>query len=83
MTDQCKKIVDTLERLGFPLSITDEDRYCDPIAVINDELIKIAVERENKIFDNRFKLSKMPDATFLRDYYDVSTGKLEPLNNGK
>lgn len=77
MTDQCNEIVDTLERLGFPLSITDEDGDCDPIAVISNELAKIAVERENAIFDNRFRLSKMPDATFLRDYYDNPDRKLD------
>lgn len=48
-----------------------------PIAVINNELTKIMVERENTIFDSRFKLSKMPDATFLRDYYDTPDRRLD------
>ncbi len=29
------KILNTLERLGLPVKITDEDKDCDPLAVVN------------------------------------------------
>ncbi len=75
--EQYDKILNTLERLGLPVKITDEDKDCDPLAVINSELIKFAVEQENTTFDNRFRLSKMPEATFLRDYYDNADRNLD------
>ncbi len=75
---QYGEILDTLERLGLSIMITEADKDCDALAVINNELSKIAVERENIIFDNRFKLSKMPEATFLRDYYNNDDRKLDP-----
>lgn len=76
-TEQYSAILGTLERLGLPVAITDEDKDCDALAVINDELTKIADEKENTTFDNRFRLSKMPDATFIRDYYDNPDRQLE------
>ena len=76
-TDQYNEILNTLERLGLPVTMTADDAASDPIAVINNELMKIATDRENTTFDNRFKLSKMPEATFLRDYYDNPDRKLD------
>ena len=76
-TERYGEILNTLERLGLPVTMTDEDASSDTLAVINNELVKIAVDRENTTFDSRFKLSKMPEATFLRDYYDNPDRKLD------
>ncbi len=76
-TDKYDGILNTLERLGFSVTITGNDTSSDPIAVINNELMKIATEKENTTFDKRFKLSKMPEATFIRDYYDNPDRKLD------
>ena len=76
-TERYGEILNTLERLGLPVTMTDEDASSDTLAVINNELMKIAVDRENITFDNRLKLSKMPEATFIRDYYDNPDRKLD------
>lgn len=75
--DRYKEILDTLERLGLPVTMTAEDASCDTLAVINDELRKIAAERESATFDRRFRLSRMPEATFMRDYHDNADRKLD------
>ena len=76
-TDEYKEILTTLDRLGLSIQITDEDKNCDALAIINNKLTKLAVEKENTTFDKRFQLSKMPEATYVRDYYDNADRKLD------
>lgn len=76
-SDKYDEIQNTLQRLGLAVDVKEEDKDADPLAVINDELTRIAEERENIVFDKRFKLSKMPEAAFIRDYYDNPDRKLD------
>ena len=69
-TEDCTNLIDSLKRLGMPIGIGENDRDTS-LAAINDELARIADERESKIFRKRSNVAKMPDATYLCDYRDI------------
>ena len=48
-TEDCTNLIDSLKRLGMPIGIGENDRDTS-LAAINDELARIADERESKIF---------------------------------
>lgn len=77
-TSNYTELLSTLDRLGLTVTITSKDKDSNPIAVINDELNKIAQERESLIFDNRFRLSRIPRPTFIRDFYNSPERNIDP-----
>lgn len=82
-TERYGEILNTLERLGLPVTMTDEDSSADTLAVINNELMKIAVDRENTTFDNRFKLRGCRKPPSSEITMTTRTGNLMPLSSRK
>ena len=69
-TEDCTNLLDLLKRLGMLIGIGEDDRDM-ALAAINDELARIADERESKIFRKRSNVAKMPDATYFCDCRDI------------
>ena len=66
-------IVNALQRLG----IETKGNECD-FSKLAEELTQIADNTDNKNFENRFKLSRMPSATYFRDYIDKKDRGMDP-----
>lgn len=66
-------IVNALQRLG----IETKGNECD-FSKLAEELTQIADNTDNKNFEKRFKLSKMPSATYFRDYIDKKDRGMDP-----
>ena len=66
-------IVNALQRLG----IETKGNGCD-FSKLAEELTQIADNADNKNFEKRFKLSRMPSATYFRDYIDKKDRGMDP-----